>query len=78
MANFSVKNNAIQDSAGQLEDISRDLQNIEMEIAGIRGSLGFEVASANAIRSRLGKLSQNIQTQRKNTRSMALDRKSVV
>lgn len=72
MANFSVKNNAIQDSAGQLEDISRDLQNIEMEIAGIRGSLGFEVASANAIRSRLGKLSQNIQTQRKNTRSMAL------
>ena len=71
MANFSVKNNALQDSAGQLEDISRDLQSIEMEITGIRGSLGFEVASASAIRSRLGKLSRDVQTQRKSTRSMA-------
>lgn len=71
MANFSVKNAGVQSGAQQLDQVSRELQKMEMEILVIRGSLGFEVASANAIRSRLGTLSQNIQRQRRNTGSMA-------
>lgn len=70
MANFSVKNGAIQDGARQLEGISSELQRLEMEILAIRGSLGFEVASANAIKARLNNLSRSIERERKSTNRM--------
>lgn len=71
MAEFIIKGSAVSGGPGQLNIIATKLLAYQAEIAFIKNSLAFQIASSSNIKSRLRAIEQNVYKERNSVRSMS-------